>query len=839
MKIHNILATTIIAACTLTACNNVAKVDEALTPVSFEKVTLDDNFWLPRLQIQKKTLVPFALQKTETAVENLRRTAAYRKGEKQEKLIPLALYVSSDLFKVMEGAAYLLTLEKDEKLEKQMDEIIDVIADAQADDGYLYEYHQVAEEMRNPANKWGTGDKPYSNVIHSHELYNMGHMYEGAIAYYQATGKRKWLDVAEKSARHINKVFFEGDPAYNNGKPVNQAPGHEELELALIKMYRVTGDTLYLNMAKRFIDIRGVTYIPTGKYGHSAEYAQQHKPVREQRTAIGHAVRAMYLYSGMADVAAIAGDTTLPPTLKAIWHDIVDKKMHITGGLGAVRNIEGFGPDYELPNKDTYNETCAAVGNVLFNYRMFLMSGDAKYVDVAEVSLYNNVLAGVNLEGNKFFYVNPLETDGHKPFNHGRAGRSPWFGTACCPSNLARLIPQISGMIYSHTDDDIFCALYAGSNVEIPLKDGKVKLEQKTDYPFDGKVAIEVTPANENEEFTLWLRIPTWCGDSSFVAGELYSYANKVEGKVTATINGKAVKESAIDGFLPIGRKWKSGDKVELNLPMSMRLSVADERVKADSNRVCITRGPLVYCAEEADNRFPVSQYFIADTEKKETMGTFTEGVMKNIPTMEIEAAAATADEEQIAKLKLIPYYAWNNRGDYQKMNVWFARDAATVRNSATILADPITDVRASFTYTHDSEIAIADGKQPTSSSDTSIPRWTSWPRLGAEQQIDIILKKSMGIESVAIYWYDDNKGVKLPVKWRIEKYSNGEEYSEIKAKEYGTKGNCFNKACCEAPIYADKLRIYATPQKDAAVGILEIVIDELTKEEAEEKFGI
>lgn len=825
MKIRNILLVTIIIA-TLTACNNnISKVNETLTPVSFEKVTLNDNFWLPRLQIQKKTLVPFALQKTEAAVENLRRTAAYRKGEKEEKLIPLALYVSSDLFKVMEGAAYLLTLEKDEKLEKLMDEIIDVIADAQADDGYLYEYHQVAEWMRNPDNKWGTGDRPYSNVLFGHELYNMGHMYEGAIAYYQATGKRKWLDVAEKSARHINKVFFEGDPTYNDGQPVNQAPGHQEIELALVKMYRVTGDTLYLNMAKRFIDIRGVTFNTEGKSIRAADYAQQHLPAREQRTAVGHAVRATYLYSGMADVAAIAGDTTFIPALEAIWHDIVDKKMHITGGLGAVRNIEGFGPEYVLPNKDTYNETCSAVGNVLFNYRMFLMSGDAKYVDVAEVSLYNNVLAGVNLEGNKFFYVNPLEADGRKPFNHGCSGRSPWFGTACCPSNLARLIPQVSGMIYSHTDDDIFCALYAGSNVEIPLAEGNVRLEQKTDYPFDGKIAIEVTPANDNEQFTLWLRIPTWCGANSFVAGELYSYTDKADGEATATINGKVVKGKTVDGFLPIKRKWKSGDKVELSLPMSMRLSVADERVKADSNRVCITRGPLVYCAEEVDNCFPVSQYFIADTEAKENIITPTEGILKNIPAIEIDAAVASADDEQSAKLKLIPYYAWNNRGDYKKMNVWFARDAATARSGATILAAPFADVRASFTYTYDDETAIADGKQPANSADTSIPRWTSWPQLGKEQQIDITLKKKMSIKSIAVYWYDDNKGVKLPVKWRIEE-KQGDKYYEIVVNEYGTKGDCFNKACIETLTDTDKLRIYATPQKDAAVGILEIVIE-------------
>ena len=619
MKIFNFLFASAITITFLTSCNKnqISKVSDSLTPISFEKVKLNDNFWLPRLHIQKKTLVPFSLKKTETAVENLRRTAAFIKGEKREKLIPLALYVSSDLFKVMEGAAYLLTIEKDEDLEKQMDEIIDVIAEAQSGDGYLYEYHQVDEDLRNPYNKWGTGEKPYSNVIHSHELYNMGHMYEGAIAYYQATGKRKWLDVAEKSARHINKVFFEGVPEYNDGKPVNQAPGHQEIELALVKMYRVTGDTLYLNMAKRFIDIRGITYRPQGKGTNTPEYAQQHLPVREQKTAVGHAVRATYLYSGMADIAAITGDTTLIPALESVWHDIVDKKMHITGGLGAVRNIEGFGPDYVLPNKDTYNETCAAVGNVLFNYRMFLMSGNAKYVDVAEVSLYNNVLAGVNLEGNRFFYVNPLKTDGRKTFNHGHNGRSPWFGTACCPSNLARLIPQISGMIYSHTDNDIFCALYAGSTTEIPLKQGIVKLVQQTNYPFDGNISLEIFPTTEDEEFTIWMRIPNWCGNERFVAGELYNYVDNTKKQATASINGKQIRNKIIDGFLPIKRKWNKGDKIELELPISVRYTIANEKVKADSNRVCITRGPLVYCAETADNKYPVSHYFIAKINRR------------------------------------------------------------------------------------------------------------------------------------------------------------------------------------------------------------------------------
>ena len=828
MKIFRTLLTGAIIASFASCCDNgTRKVEEALNPVSFEKVALTDNFWLPRLKTQKETLVPFSLGKTETAVENLRRTAAYLKEKKIEKLIPLPFYVSSDLFKVMEGAAYLLTLEKDEALENQMDSIIDIIAEAQADDGYLYEHHSVPEEMRNPGNRWGTGKTPYSNVLFSHELYNMGHMYEAAIAYYQATGKRKWLDVAEKSARHINNVFFEGNEAYNGGKPVNQAPGHQEIELALVKMFRITGDSLYLNMAKRFIEIRGVTYIPEGISSTTPEYAQQHLPAREQKSAVGHAVRATYLYSGMADIAAITGDTTFAPALEAIWADIVNKKMHITGGLGAVPNIEGFGPEYMLPNKETYNETCSAVGNVFFNYRMFLMSGDAKYVDVAEVSLYNNVLAGVNIEGNRFFYVNPLEADGRKTFNHGRAGRSPWFGTACCPSNLARLIPQISGMIYSHTDDDIFCALYAGSSVNIPLASGNVALVQDGGYPFNGNVSIEVAPENDGSEFTLWLRIPTWCDGDRFVAGELYRYADKNDSKYTATINGKRVRGKAIDGFLPITRKWNSGDKVELELPMPMRLSVADERVKADSNRVCITRGPLVYCAEAADNDQPVSHYFIGDYEAKENVKVIADGILKGIPAIEIDADYATADEEAKSKLTLVPYYAWNNRGD-DAMNVWFARDAATVRKSMVKLADNVRDIKASHTFINDELIAVVDGKRPSSSHDTSIPRWTSWSQIGREQQVEITLNKEMPIESVSVYWYNDNAGVKLPLSWRMEYRHDGKwhEFQPYVTDTFGILENQYNMVHPAAAIKADAIRLHMTPQKDACVGILEAIIE-------------
>lgn len=800
---------------------------EALQPVPFQQVTLEDDFWLPRLKTQKHTLVPFALGKTEPAVENLKRTGAYLRGEKTEPLLPLPRYVASDLFKVMEGAAYLLTIEPDAELECRMDEIIDIIVAAQAPDGYLYEPHIMGTAMVNGADG-GTGDKPYSWVVHSHELYNMGHMYEAAVAYYQATGKRKWLDAAEKSARHINHVFFEGDPAYNGGKPVNQAPGHQEIELALVKLFRVTGDSLYLGMARRFLDIRGVTYRPDGDGVMAPDYAQQHMPVREQRTAVGHAVRATYMYSAMADVGALTGDTTLRPALDAIWHDIVDRKMHITGGLGAVPGIEGFGPDYVLPNKNTYDETCAGVGNVFFNYRLFQLERDARYVDVAEVALYNNVLAGVNLAGDRFFYVNPLEADGRKAFNQGHRGRSPWFGTACCPSNLARLIPQVPGMVYSQTDDEVFCALYAGCSTTLHLECGDVGLTQRTDYPFSGDVEIEVDPASDGAEFTLWLRVPTWCTGEGFVPGDLYRYDDGIACKAEVKVNGRRIRERAVRGFIPVRREWRTGDRVSLSLPMPVRSSAADERVEDDADRRCITRGPLVYCAETADNEFPVNEYFIGGgSVDADSVYLAPDGVLKGIAVARVAAEAVDGDGTRSAELTLIPYYAWDNRGD-DAMNVWFARSEETARASAFRFARNISGVAASFTYANDDVYAIADGQLPDNSYDTTIPRWTSWPETGREQQVEVKLAKPMEVESVAVYWYDDNGGVQVPVSWSMEYRSQGEwhEYRPYTTDRFGVERDQFNMVHPDETVSADALRLRIVPRNDAAVGILELEVN-------------
>lgn len=641
-----------------------------LKPIPFNQVKLEDKFWKPRLTTQAETLVPFALNKTKPAVENLSKAAKFLTGDTTYLPFPHR-YLSSDLYKVMEGAALLLMENPDQALESQMDSIIDIIAAAQKEDGYLYVAHITG--VSKDHDHWGgagMGDKPYSWVVHSHELYNMGHMYEAAIAYYQATGKDKWLQVAEKNAQHLNRVLFDGDPNYNDGKPLQQAPGHQGLELALAKLYRITGKELYLQMAKQLLDIRGKTYIPEGTGVMAPTYAQQHQPVVNQEKAVGHAVRAAYMYSAMADVDALTQSDDYQTALDRIWHNIVDTKMHITGGLGAVHGIEGFGPEYVLPNKEAYNETCAAVGNVFFNYRMFLLHNDARYLDVAEVALFNNALAGVNLEGNAFFYVNPLETDGVTPFNHGHTGRSPWFRTACCPSNIARLIPQVSGMMYAHTESEIYATLYGSNSTVVPLKEGPVEIRQEANYPFSESIKIVLRP-KKSQVFTLKLRIPTWVGDQ-FVPGELYDYIGNVENNWVVKVNGKQVNPSVDKGFASITRTWRPGSEVELTLPMPIRFNTCIDSVEANRNRIAITRGPLVYCAEEVDNQSPVQRFFIDDIPQQPEIKTevVKESLLKNIVSISLPAKSTTENGIIAENLNLIPYYAWNNRGD-GSMIVW------------------------------------------------------------------------------------------------------------------------------------------------------------------------
>lgn len=800
-------------------------MDQVLIPVPFNEVKLEDYFWLPRLKTQKKTLVPFALNKTTSAVENLYKAAKFLEGDTTDLPFPHR-YISSDLYKVMEGAALVLRENPDAILEKKMDSIIDIIEKAQKEDGYLYVAHITG--VSKDATPWGgagMGDKPYSWVLHSHELYNMGHMYEAAIAYYQTTGKDKWLKVAEKNARHINQVFFQGDPNYNKGKPINQAPGHEELELALVKMYRITGKELYLDMAKRFLDIRGKTFKPKGEGVMAPTYSQQHKPVAEQNKAVGHAVRAAYLYSGMADVAALTGTNEYSDALDNIWNDITNTKMHITGGLGALHGIEGFGPEYVLPNKEAYNETCAAVGNVFFNYRMFLLTKEARFMDVAEVSLFNNSLAGVNIEGNRFFYVNPLEADGITPFNHGKKGRSPWFGTACCPSNIARLIPQVSGMMYSYAGNELYTTFYASNSTEITLEAGAVSIQQKTNYPFDKKIELLVNP-KKKQKIVLKLRVPTWVRNQ-FVPGELYNYVNDQGSKWEILVNGEAISAPLEKGFANIDRVWSPGDKVELILPMPVRFNTAIDAVEVNNGRIAVTKGPLVYCAEGVDNDAPVQRIILSVKNQNNIKSeNISDGVLKNIIRLKLDGQVKNVNGLEERKIEMIPYYAWNNRGD-SSMIVWFPTQPEMIQyeDGNELKGGKYKSVKVSSTLGIGNLEAISDGRRPMASDDQNIPSWISGDNQN-EHWVEIGLDVSKPIRSVNVYWFQKGNSVKLPSEWSME-YLKDKEWKEFNiyaTDSYAIKKDEYNVVHPGNNLKCDAIRIrMKSHDSKTPVGILDV----------------
>ena len=651
---YNLIALTIVAFISASCAEQAA--NETIVQVPFNKVTLGDGFWKDRMETELAVTVPFSLSKCDLAIDRFVKCLDYLDGKSIDPPVPHR-FISSDMYKVLEGAAYSLMIQPNPEIEAKIDYVADLISKVQRPDGYLYISHICGNPITSEM-----GEKPYSYVLHSHELYNMGHLYEAAVAYYQATGKTNLLKIAEKSAKHINHVFFEGDPAYNDGKPVNQAPGHEELELALCKLYKCTGNKLYLGMAKKFLDIRGVTYIPNGQGVNSPEYSQQHLPVAQQMEVAGHSVRAGYLYTGMAQVDALTGNNEYGKALSSIWDNLVSTRMHITGGLGAVRDIEGFGSEYELPNKMAYDETCAAVSNVFFNEGLFLATGDAKYLDIAEVSIFNNALAGISLSGDRFFYVNPLESDGKFEFNHGATTRTEWFDCACCPPNISRLILQMPGYMYSYSDKNVYLTLYGSSSTTVPLKNNEVGIVQKSGYPFDGKVSLTLNPAKTGE-FSLHLRIPTWAGKDEFMPGGLYKYINSKSDGIELYVNGEAAKYEMVKGFAVVKRVWNTGDNVELTLPMDVRYVECDERVVDNRNTIAVTRGPLVYCAEEADNGLPVQTLAIdPKASSSASVSVFTSGILEGIDYI-------TCPGNQ--SITMIPYYAWSNRDPDKTMAVW------------------------------------------------------------------------------------------------------------------------------------------------------------------------
>ncbi len=623
---------------------------ETIKPVPFTAVHLNDAFWAPRIETNRSATIPYAFGKCEETgrVENFVRAAKKIRGEQlEDDKVRGYSFDDTDIYKILEGASFGLSVKAEPKMEKYLDELIEKIAAAQEPDGYLFTARTI-----NPEKPHGwAGTKRWEKVRDlSHELYNMGHFYEAAVAHYQATGKKSMLNIATKNADLLCEVFQPGKNEY--------WPGHQIIEMGLCKLYRATGEKRYLDLAKFFLDTRGPDY---------GTYAQAHKKVVDQEKGVGHAVRATYMYSGMADVATLTGDTSYITAIDRIWENIVGTKLYLTGGLGQPGGPEGFAGEYNLAN-NCYCETCAGIGNVYWNHRLFMLHGDAKYIDVLERSLYNNVIDGVSLDGKRFFYPNPLASSG----NHARA---EWFGCACCPGNIARFIASVPGYIYATKARDVYVNLYAAGKGDLKVGDDTVTITQKTRYPWDGAVAMTIEP-NDECRFALKVRIPGWSQNTP-VPSDLYRYMGKSSEKATLKLNGKPVAMTIDKGYVTLDRTWKKGDTVELNLPMPIRRVTANEKVEADRNRVAIERGPMVFCAEWPDNNGKTHGLILPDG--AELTSEFRGDMLGGIEVIKGKALAAEMSEDQSLTtaehdLLLIPYYAWAHRGKGE-MDVWLARN--------------------------------------------------------------------------------------------------------------------------------------------------------------------
>lgn len=650
MKLHYVASFLLLVG--LVACKNQPeKADYKITGVPFNEVKISDQFWLPKIETNRTVTISASFAKCE---ETGRVESFVKAAKKEGKFDTPFPFDDTDIYKTIEGAAYSMSVHPDPKLDRYVDSLIAIVGKAQEPDGYLYTARTI--DPQHP-HKWSGDERWVQESVLSHELYNSGHMFEAASAHYQATGKRNFLDIALKNADLLTQVFGPGKR--------NDAPGHQIVEMGLVKLYRITGEKNYLDLAKFFIDSRGKENDP------KKAYSQDHKPLILQDEAVGHAVRAGYLYSGVADVAALTGNVEYLSAIDKIWENMVSKKLYITGGIGARHQGEAFGDNYELPNLTAYNETCAAIANVYWNYRMFLLHGDSKYIDVLERSLYNGVISGIGLDGKTFFYPNPLECDMHFKFNSGGTlDRQPWFDCSCCPTNICRFIASVPGYIYAQGNNALYVNLFAQSSSTIQLnKRLPVSISQETQYPWDGQVKISVSPEKASQ-FALYLRIPGWAQNQP-VPSDLYSYISPENDSVSINVNGEVFKYKSEKGYAVIDREWKQGDMVNYNVPMSIRRVEANQKVADDSGKVAIERGPIVYCLEGIDNGADLMKLALPDSSK--LTETFNSGELSGIITISGEAQIENGKTVTAQKFTAIPYFVWNNRGA-DEMKVWIPR---------------------------------------------------------------------------------------------------------------------------------------------------------------------
>jgi uncharacterized protein len=779
-----------------------AVADYPIQPVPFTSVRLTDDFWAPRIKKNASVTIPIAFGYCESTgrVRNFEIAGGLDTG-KFQTIYP---FDDSDVFKIIEGASYSLQTFPDPKLESYLDTLIYKIGKAQEDDGYLYTNRTIAEMHGGEGlHEWASRNRWELDSILSHELYNLGHLYEAAVAHYQATGKRSLLNIALKSADLVNKDF--------GWDRVKVYPGHQVIEMGLVKLYRATGEKKYLDLARFFLDVRG----PQGD-----AYNQANEKVVDQTKAVGHAVRATYMYSGMADIAAIEKDKAYLNAITKIWEDLVYGKIYITGGIGATGGNEGFADPFVLPNMSAYCETCASIGDIFTNHRLFLLHGESKYYDILEKTLYNSMLSGVSLSGDRFFYPNPLESNGQHQ-------RQAWFGCACCPSNVARFVPAIPGYIYAVTNKDLYVNLFISNDADILLGDRKIKISQKAGFPWDGKVEITVNP-ERNTRFNLKARIPDWALNEA-IPGGLYKFSDHNKDLVKIRVNGEEIMFTPIDGYVVISKNWKKGDKVNVEIPMPVRTVVADSKIKDDAEKIAVQRGPVIYCAEWADNNTGnvLNLMIKNDASFTAEYNSSLLGGAEVIRTMGFQTKRALDGKIHLLSeepVTLIPYALWNNRGPGQ-MKVWLPVSpeatrplpAPTIANRSKIKASKMTrDI-----------YAVNDQIEPANSNDHSVPYYHWWPDKDKWEWVEYTFDKPETISKTKVYWYDDTPdgGCMVPNEWEIL-YLSGNIWQPVEGKmPYKVTKNGWDNLEFK-PVKAAAVKIKVKLNKDFASGIYEWVVE-------------
>lgn len=769
--------------------------DYPIQPVAFTHVHVNDKFWAPKMEVNANTTIPYTLQKCEEngRMDNFLMAAHQMEGGKLSDFP----FDDTDIYKVIEGASYAMQVKKNAQLEHYVDSLITIIGAAQEKDGYLFTFRTA--NVAKP-HDWIGSKRWEKEEDLSHELYNSGHLFESAAAHYQATGKKTLLNIAIKNADLLVKDFGPGK--------LQIYPGHQVVEIGLVRLYRITGNKKYLDLAKFFLDVRG----PKGN-----PYNQARGRVIDQHTAVGHAVRAAYMYTGMADVAALTGDENYLKAIDDIWEDVVNKKLYITGGIGATGAGEAFGEAYQLPNMSAYAETCAAIANIYWNSRMFQLHGDSKYMDILERTLYNGLLSGISLSGDRFFYPNPLAS-------MHQHQRSAWFSCACCISNMTRFLPSVPGYVYAQNKNDLYVNLFMANQADIKLDAGKINLTQVTEYPWNGKVELSVNP-EKTTSFSMNIRIPGWAGDKP-VPGDLYTFANASKTPVTLLLNGKPVTYKMVKGYAVVTRIWKKGDKLTLNLPMDVQKVLANAKVKDDAGRFAFQRGPVVYCLEGPDNKDGLVQNILISKDATASVA-YKADKLNGIEELTVEGNSTKRQLNSDALLKVnqtvtaIPYYSWANRGS-SEMAVWIPYEESAARpQPAPTIASRST---ASSSLENKRLIsAIKDQYDPADSKDTNYPYLHWWPKKNTTEYVQYDFDKEEQVTESRVYWYDDGPwgGCRIPKSYKVLYLKDGKWLPVEVTSDSGIAKDKFNVIQFK-PVTTKAIKLEVQQPEDNSSGIHE-----------------